>query len=123
MKRLWIALALFILTAAIILTGILTVQKYSKELIQKLDLIKQTVINKDFEKAAQLCKQAESKWIKAERKLYLFVDHSEISEIGLTIAKLEPLLISKDFASFFAELKIAQIQLLHIAQMESISAF
>lgn len=123
MKRLWIAVALIIIMSIITAAGILSIKIYSKELNDSLGEAKQAAMNEDFETAVEICKQAERNWTKAEKKLKLFVNNSDISEVGLTVSKLEPLLVNGDLAAFYSELKIAQIQLIHLMDMESFSTY
>ena len=117
MKRLIAVSILFLVIAAVCITGIVVINHTYKETSSRLENAAQEFQQGNYEKAAELAAELENEWIKSERILSLFVDHSSIDEIGISIARLEPAARNQNDI-FLEECKLAKIQLLHIREDE-----
>ena len=84
MKRLWAALAMAVVIAAIIISGLFFIKKYSKEVNITLKTAAAAAQSGDMRSAAKLCEIAEDEWVKAEKVLRIFVNANELSDIGLS---------------------------------------
>ena len=76
--------------------------------------------NNDFDKASLLCKKAESDWVKNEKKLTYFVNHSEICIIGESISSIQAFAKYKEKAELFSELNKTKVIITHLSAMENV---
>ena len=119
MKRLWAALIMAVIIAAIIFCGLFFIKKYSKELNDTLKYAAAAANADDMQTAARLCENAEDKWVSAEKVLRIFVNANELSDIGLTITTLPEYAKCDEKAELLAGIKTAQIQLIHLSNTEA----
>ncbi|MGN0114503.1 MAG: DUF4363 family protein [Acutalibacteraceae bacterium] len=119
MKRLWAALIMAIVIAAIIICGLFFIKKYSKEVNDTLKYAAEAANADDMQTAAMLCENAEDKWVNAEKVLRIFVNANELSEIGLTITTLPEYAKNDEKAELLAGIKTAQVQLIHLSNTEA----
>ncbi|OJU10493.1 MAG: hypothetical protein BGN88_05045 [Clostridiales bacterium 43-6] len=118
MKRLWAVLILMVLIAAICTAGYITIEGYRDKTVTTLQAAMAAANSGDYKKAEELAKQAETTWIDAEQKLSIFVNHSQLSEVGLSVAKLAPLIKDGSVGEFNAECSLSIVQLIHISNRE-----
>ena len=79
----------------------------------------QTAANEDKpDDAARYAKKAEDMWVKTEKTLRHFVNHADLSEIGVTVAKLESLAKNGDTGAFLSECNAVIIMITHMANDE-----
>lgn len=119
MKRLWAALAMAVVIAAIIISGLFFIKKYSKEVNISLKTAAAAAQSGDMRSAAKLCEIAEDEWVKAEKVLRIFVNANELSDIGLTITALPEFAANDEKGELLAGIKTAQIQLIHLSNTEA----
>ena len=75
----------------------------------------------DADRAAKAAETLETYWIEVEERLSVFVNHSELDNIGISIAKLSPLAAAGDKAQFLAECKLAKTMVTHLKGDEGFS--
>lgn len=121
MKRLWVALGLAVFILAIYVTGIITLNVYKKDALSALENAQKAAEDGNFDEAEKYAKQAETIWIDAENILSIFVNHKDLSEVGLSVAKLEPLIKAKEVGAFNAECRRSIVALIHIYKSEMFS--
>lgn len=119
MKRLWAALAMAVVIAATIISGLLFVKKYSKEVNDSLKIAAAAANAGNMQTAAKLCSKAEDEWVNAEKVLRIFVNANELSNIGLTITALPEYAKNDEKAELLAGIKTAQTQLIHLSNTEA----
>ena len=118
MKRLWVALGLAVFILAIYVTGILTLNSYKKDALSALESAQKSAENGNLADAEKYAQKAEKIWIDAENILSIFVNHNDLSEVGLSVAKLEPLIKAKEVGNFSAECRRSIVALIHIYNSE-----
>ena len=96
------------------------VKQASGQLKDSLEQIETAVENNDFDKASLLCKKAESDWVKNEKKLTYFVNHSEICIIGESISSIQAFAKYKEKAELFSELNKTKVIITHLSAMENV---
>lgn len=121
MKRLYFALGVFLVIALIVGCGTYVVYESNERMNSIFDEIETAAKKDDIEKAVSLCEKAENEWVDFEKKLTLFVNHSEICEIGVSVSAMKPLIEYDEKAEFFSELNKVRVQLTHLASMENIN--
>ena len=67
-----------------------------------------------------MCKKAESDWVKNEKKLTYFVNHSEICIIGESISSIQAFAKYKEKAELFSELNKTKVIITHLSAMENV---
>ena len=97
MKRLFIALALSVALAALIGSGIYFTNDRLTALQQRLDQI-YAVAQTDLAQAAPLCEQATQEWEASQKILCIYLSEQDLDQIGMQIARLEPLALGGDTA-------------------------
>lgn len=122
MKRLVIACCLAVLIIASCITENLVISHQYKKLDTMLRTASQQCLDNDLEDARDTAADLEKYWDeKAESVLSLFVNHDDVDQIGFSIAKLEPSIISDGSLEFVTECKTASTFLKHIKEDEEIS--
>ena len=118
MKRLFIALALSVALAALIGSGIYFTNDRLTALQQQLDQI-YTIAQTDLAHAAPLCAQATQELEESQKILCMYLSEQDLDQIGMQIARLEPLALVGDTAGFFAEHQAANLMLKNVLELET----
>jgi len=122
MKRLHIAVCLMVLILATCITENIAISHYYNKLDVMLKDASKLCLNNEFEDAEKKTIDLENYWDNsAENVLSLFVNHNVVDQIGYSIAKLEPSIISKGSLEFITECKTASTFLKHLKEDEEIS--
>ncbi len=121
MKRLYFALAVFLVLVGIVATGTYYVGKANDTMTSYLEKIETAAREDKIDEAVMLCESAEQEWVSSEEKLTLFLNHAEICEIGVKIAAMKPLIEHNEKAEFFSSLNEVKVMLIHLATMENIN--
>ena len=122
MKRLVIAVGLIVLIVVVCITENIIISHYYEKLNTMLDTASQLCLNGDKEGAQQQTADLEKYWDESvENVLSMFVNHDVVDQIGYSIAKLEPSIISGGTLEFTTECKTASTFLKHIKEDEEIS--
>lgn len=121
MKRLFAAFAFILLLAGITATGIYFVNDYTGQMDDLLIEAEDAARAGDTHTAISFCQQAEAYWVKAEKVLSLFINHSDVSQVGQSCTRLAPLIEEGETGEFFASVRTIRVQLIHIASMETFS--
>ncbi len=120
MKRLYFAIILAVLLISIVSLGTYFITSASENMNKLFDEIEYYAQKEEVEEITRLCEKAENEWVKYEKKLTYFVDHSDISKIGEDIAALTPFAKNFEKAEFFSQLESVRIKLAHLEKMERI---
>ena len=120
MKRGYFAIVFFVVVVTTICTGIYFLSQANEKMLRTFEQIEIAVDNENPSSAVELCKKAEDQWIEFENSLTFFVNHSEISEIGVDIAAMRPLILNKEKAEFLSILEGVKIKMRHLTKMEKI---
>lgn len=118
LKRLLIALGLCVALAALIGSGIYFTNDRLTALQQRLDQI-YAVAQTDLAQAAPLCEQATQEWEASQKILCIYLSEQDLDQIGMQIARLEPLALGGDTAGFFAEHQAANLMLKNVLELET----
>lgn len=92
MKRLWIAAALLLVTAALCVTTTLYQHRQIDRLLNTLGRLEQAYTAGDTEAAHRLAEELVADYERVGRVLYCFVPHEELAESQETVAVLPALL-------------------------------
>lgn len=121
MKRFLIACTLIIIVAVLCSVGSWYLKNTHAVIDEMLDNLLEHFEQGDMQQTAQAARALEKEWVKREKYLSIFIDHQKIDNIGISIAKLEPLAQLEAHAEFLAECKLAKVMLLHVINDEKIS--
>ena len=120
MKRGYFAVLLTIVIGVTVGLGIFFLNQANDKMLRTFEKIEIALDNKNETKALKLCETAEKQWVECEKSLTYFVNHSEISEIGVDIASIKPLIKRNEFAEGLSILSGAKVKLQHLTKMEKI---
>ncbi len=118
MKRLWVVGILLVLLVSFCSFGIYQIAKHEEKIIGILTEAMEAAEQEDFERAYELSMEGEREWIKSEKALSLFTNHLDLSNVGLAIAKLPPLIKHGDKSQFLAECAYTIVRVKHLANEE-----
>lgn len=122
MKRL---IAVPLMTAVIIViiaSGLICIKHYSGQVDEFLQKAQTCAENDDMKSAKELCKYAESEWVKGEKWMRLFVNSNDLSDIGLTLTTLPHYAQEDSKEEFLAQMSIVRVQLIHLSKSEAMFA-
>lgn len=114
MKRL---IASLVALAIVITFGIIGhnyVDKTYREITEELTKSEEEVRKGEILLAIEYSKEAERKYVKAEKLLAAFVNHGTLDDIGVDISAVTPLLYAEDKAEFFSHAAQAKVSLEHL---------
>lgn len=120
MKRVYFAVFIAVVVCATVGAGFFFLNQANNQMTQAFEKIEIAIDNKNKTKALKLCETAEKQWVECEKSLTYFVNHSEISEIGVDIASIKPLIKRNEFAEGLSILSGAKVKLKHLTKMEKI---
>ena len=73
------------------------------------------------QEAQEQAARVETLWVEKEKNLSMFLQHSQLDQIGAHIARLSPALQRGDRAGFFADYEVCRVELLHIRDANSMN--
>lgn len=114
MKRLFISLVAGVLLFFICFFGKSVIKARTNKIEQGIRNIRSSVALGDIKKARRLSRALEKEYVKSEKILSLCVSSDALSELGITISRLSPLLKKGASPEFFAELSSIRVQIIHI---------
>lgn len=94
-----IILVIVILTAIIILDLVLAniTDKLIDDTENSLEILKEFLVNEDFEKSKEISKNISKKWNEYESTLSFFIEHDEIEKISTKVAIIVENASNKEF--------------------------
>ena len=119
MKRLWAALVLGIIMASFFVLGMISLKKYGDMAIDLLGQAAAAADHGNLEEAARISDELEQEWIKAEKRLSIFLNRSYLFEIGADISQLKPKIQDGETGEFKALCRSIEVKIMHIRNMEN----
>lgn len=118
MKRMWASLIIFTALVAVCIFGTNNTKKASAETIQTVTAAKEAQERGDTAAAIQLSRKAGQDWKNLHRTLCIYMPHSSLEAIDLTLAEL-PMLSRYDAnEQFSAECDRCVVQLSYLTESE-----
>lgn len=114
MKRLLLASAFLAVVITVSIIGLNLLEKTYDEVSEALTQSKDCIAIGDYSSAESYCKKAEEKYIKAEKYLSAFVNHSTLDDIGTELAQIEPFTEKGEEAEFYSHCEAALVALKHL---------
>ena len=111
MKRPIIAVFLVIFTVLISFIGQICVRNVATGVTKTVEECQNLYLSGDKNSAQELALKIEKKWDKQAELLSLFINHNSIHEIGVSIAKLPPLIKSGSNDNLLTECKVIEVLL------------
>ena len=121
MRRLWSAGVITVLLLAFCFVSVTAVTRQEAEIVDMLNLAYDAAQQDDFERAYELAVRIEKAWIEAEERLHMFVSHLELTDIGLAISTLPPLIRNEDKAAFSAQVRYSIVRVTHMGNSERLA--
>ena len=121
MKRLWIAVAIILLLVFGCVGAELSVEHGVDGIMSELELAHAYAGENRIPEAEEQAKRAEERWVEMEQRLSMFLQHSQLDQIGTHIERLSPALKHGDKAGFFADYEVCRVELLHIRDANSMN--
>lgn len=118
MRRLWVAGILLVIMISLCALGIFQVTVQSEKVIDTINSAMQAAEQDDFDRAYEIISQCERDWIKTGRSLAAFTSHLELNNVGVSLAKLPPLIKSGEKSAFLSECAYSIVRLKHLAENE-----
>ena len=119
MQRLWAALVLGLLITSLCVLGLTSLKKYGELTIGLLEQAEAAVDQGDIEAAIRLSDELEQMWIKAEKRLSVYMNRTQLFEIGADISELKPKLQDGETGEFKALCRSITVKIKHIQNMEN----
>ncbi len=114
MKRLIVSALCAIALALICFCGKSVVKTKTEKIENGIKDIKISARDGDIKKAKRLSRKLERDFVKDEKLLALFVNSDTLSDLGVAISKIAPLLKGGATPEFYSELSSLQVQIIHI---------
>ncbi|MDT3705119.1 MAG: DUF4363 family protein [Thermincola sp.] len=93
----------------------------AQQLITKVRLIEETGNKEDWQKAAQEFAVLHERWNTASSKWTALVDHQELDNINISLAKVGEYIKAKDIPGFRAQMAELKILIRHIPEKEALN--
>lgn len=113
---------ILIITAAILVSGILTLQMLNSEserLHESLCTVEDYIDSQNWEKAEKALEKFHKKWDEVSRIWAMLIDHYEIDNIELELSQLSSTISSKDKSLSLSKLSALKTLVKHIPEKES----
>ena len=114
MKRLLLASAFLAVVITVSIIGLNLLEKTYDEVSEALTQGKDCVAIGDYSAAENYCKKAEDAYVKAEKYLSAFVNHSTLDEIGAELAQVKPFTEKGEEAEFYSHCEATLVSLKHL---------
>lgn len=118
MRRIWIALALILSCLVLAICELLLIDNNCDIYTELIDEAESYFSDKEYNKALDISQEAHSDWSEEEKKLKVFLLHSEIDDISNSIQDIKDYAEDKDEKKFYEACKKAKRQLLSIKESE-----
>jgi acyl-CoA reductase-like NAD-dependent aldehyde dehydrogenase len=118
MKRMWVALALFVLTVAACVVGITYTQNITAKMTETVSQAKAAQKRGDVDAACKLSEQAKSEWKEAHRLLCVYMVHDRLEEIDVTLAAMPELCRNGAEEEFLSECDRGLMQISYLNESE-----
>lgn len=103
MKRIWIAIALFVFILGCCITESIIVGKMVDDLYQNVEKIQSMAKEKKYDDAIKLSKEIDDKWQQEDNKLGVFISHETLDELEQELTVLKINLRCGEYNDFWAE--------------------
>ncbi|NLY44162.1 MAG: DUF4363 family protein [Clostridiaceae bacterium] len=121
MRAFKISIVLLIIIIISAIVYIKSLEKVSDEFIQQITQLEDMVKSERWDEAKKQLEDIEDLWIKKEKWMATLIDHEEIDNIKMTLAKLGEYVYFRETADFMAESATLKILIKHIPEKERIS--
>lgn len=121
MKRLIISGLLLAVIITVSVIGLFYINNNYEEITDAITRGEECLTSGEIKRAKEYIKEAEERYVKAEKYLSAFVNHSTLDEIGVSIAAIEPFTSGEEEAEFRSHCKEAKTALKHLKNDMAIS--
>ena len=118
MKRMWIAIILIAVVLAVSTVCLLSLSTIQRELDEELAMLSDLSTLSSPEETAKAAKELSSLWRKRLNTLCRIVRHTQLDQVTMAIARLEPLALYGEKGEFAAEILRCRILLEEIVDSE-----
>ena len=118
MKRMWIAVILIAAVLAVSTVCLLSLSTIQRELDEELAMLSDLSTVSSPEETAKAAKELSSVWRKRLNTLCRIVRHTQLDQVTMAIARLEPLALYGEKGEFAAEILRCRILLEEIVDSE-----
>ena len=103
MKRIYIAVALLLITATVSVFELIYVGSQSQTTTDRIQQIDRLVADGDFTAAQSACATLESDWRSIAEKIDILLIHDYVDNIGMNISKMRADIETKNASAYFWE--------------------
>lgn len=121
MKILITTLALFAVLIGFGTFAYYYIDHTANELVSKASLVEQQGNKENWPHAEKAFSSLDSAWIKASTKWTVLVDHQELDNINISLAKIREYIKAKDIPGFKSEVAELKLLLKHIPEKEALN--
>ena len=114
MKRLFVSAICALALALICICGKEVVKSKTQKIEKGIKEIQASAVEGDIKKAKRLSRKLERDFVKDEKVLSLFVNSDTLSDLGMALSRVEPLLKGGASPEFYSELSCLKVQIIHI---------
>ncbi len=111
MTRVILACVLVLAMVCLSLWGLYILKTYNDELTRDIDALSATAELGDNKKTAESARQLTEKWVELHHTLCRYVRHTQLDQVTLAMARLEPLALHGEIGELTAELNRCKILL------------
>lgn len=118
MKRIWVALALIIISISLALTQLIIVKSKAEYFLDVIIASEYHFSKKEYSTATELLDFSCEKWGDSEKTLNVFLPHEKVDEIEESLSELKEYAENKEKPEFKASFEKTKRQLLCLKQSE-----
>lgn len=118
MRRLYVALGVLALIAAIVTTGFIINTRTAESILEQLNSAYNSAESGDIEKARKIFREAKKEWSDNVEIMLLFISHGRIDRIDEAFDSAETYLKNDDIIMFLAECSTARLLTEHFIDVE-----
>lgn len=120
MKRFIVSGVILLIIVSVSIIGLYYINENYERITSAIEAGEESVRQKDFDAAQGHIKRAEDIYVKAEKYLSAFVNHSTLDEIGVSIAAITPFAKGEE-EEFLSHCEAAKTALKHLKNDMAIS--
>jgi hypothetical protein len=121
MKTLIASLVLFAVLLGFGTFSYFYIDHTAKQLVTKVKLVEQNGYKEDWQQAEQEFSALHEKWNTASSKWTALVDHQELDNINISLAKVGEYIKAKDMPGFRSEVAELKLLIRHIPEKEAVN--
>ncbi len=119
MKIVIVMLVIILAFFAMSIYGHIQMKNTAEQLSKKLDRIEDRIEKEDWTLGQEYMDELKASWSRVKRKWTITLDHEEIDNIDVTVARIDQFIKTREKPSAMAEIAVLRLYILHIPEKEA----